>query len=87
MNDGTYAIEFTPSILGQCKIEVSVNEKAVPNSPFTIQIGPGPTSAALTSVDLEPLQNAYAGSDCHFLIIPKDAFHNIQPRMEGKVYK
>lgn len=84
MNDGTYAVEFTPSILGRGKIEISVNDKPIPNSPFTIQLGPGPTSAGHSTVVLDPLRDvAFAGSDCHFIIIPKDAFHNIQPRMPG----
>jgi hypothetical protein len=84
-DDGTYAVEFTPSILGRCRIELSVSDQAIPGSPFQIEIGPGPTSAQHSAVNLEGLRDVFAGCECQFFIIPKDAFYNEQPYMEGNV--
>lgn len=83
LQDGTYSILFTPTLLGKCYVEISINKAAIPTSPHTILVGPGPTSPGHTLVNLDELRVAFAGSDSHFTIIPRDEFHNVQPWIEG----
>jgi hypothetical protein len=73
-------------MLGRCHIVIAINGKSLPYTPHTILVGPGPTSGGHSSVELDKLRGAFTGSDCHFIIIPKDEFCNVQPRIEGRLF-
>jgi hypothetical protein len=80
-DDGTYTASFTVTTSGTFSLSALLGNQALDGSPKTIDIVPGPTSAALTRVSGAGTKMATAGMPASMLIQARDEYGN--PRTEG----
>jgi hypothetical protein len=80
-SDGSYTASFTVTTSGTFSLSALLGMDSLAGSPKTIDIVPGPTSAALTRVSGAGTKMATAGMPASMLIQARDEYGN--PRTEG----
>ena len=67
---------LTLVVAGSYALDVTINGKSVRDSPFAVQVLPGPTSPSHCVANGRGLIEATAGEPAAFLVTPKDSFGN-----------
>jgi hypothetical protein len=78
--DGTYLIEYTAKQKGDYKLNVSIDNENIKNSPFDLIVSAGAVSTSATIAEGEGLTTATCGKSATFNVIVKDEAGNIVER-------
>jgi len=76
--DGTYEISYTPTIVGDYNLSLSVDNQKIggKHNPFPFVVVPAGPDGAHSVAHGKGLENATIGDDNHFTIETRDAFNN-----------
>ena len=86
VGNGTYSVEYTPTVSGVYRLDVSLGGLPVADSPYTLSVFPAPTSPAHCVATGAGLLEATAGVPATLLLTPRDSFGNARPLETGDVF-
>ena len=79
VGNGSYAAYYTPSAAGVYRLEVTLGGVPLGESPYRVEVFPGPTSPSHCTASGPGLVEATAGLPATFLITSRDSFGNARP--------
>ena len=86
VGNGMYAIDYTPTVAGVYRMDVTLGGVPVADSPYTVSVFPAPTSPAHCMAMGGGLLEATAGVAATFLLTPRDSFGNARPLESSDVF-